>query len=53
MGLFGTKMHYMMLETTAGDEIQISDIFCDLIVHIVQTRIHGNMILFLMNSDLF
>lgn len=47
------KMHYMMFETPAGDRIQMSDIFCDLIVHIVQTRIHGNMIMFLMNCDLF
>lgn len=53
MGLFGTKMHYMMFETTAGDEIQMSDVFCDLIVHIVQAIIHGKMIMFLMNSDLF
>lgn len=42
-----------MFETTAGDEIQMSDIFCDLIILTVQTRIHGNMIVFLMNSDLF
>lgn len=49
MGLFGTKMHYMMFETTAGDEMQMSD----LIVHIVQAIIHGKMIMFLMNSDLF
>lgn len=46
-------MHYMMFETTAGDETQMSDTFCDLIAHIVQTSIHGKMIMFLMNSDLF
>lgn len=50
------KMHHAVFEnvyTTARVETRMSDLSCDLVVHIVQTSKHGKPVVSLINSNLF